>query len=361
MSLLADYRLLVDEKITETINSQDWLPTKDVLGLYAEFLSPAKALLSSGKRTRAAFTAAGWQLFHPLNSSKIHHDLNLPVIAGSAIELYQGSALIHDDIIDSALLRRNQPATHIAFQNTHKDLRLIGNNSKFGLNSAILLGDFLLSLSTFAFQKAEHLNQEALKFGTTIFHAMTTEVAFGQYLDNRREFTPLSDEYDEEISQAYKVLYHKSARYSVDCPLKIGAALAGASSAQVAALSEIGRPLGEAFQLRDDHLGVFGAEKITGKPTGGDLREGKRTVLVGLTRKLASPADRKILDSALGQALSAAEITQLQEIIINCGALAVHEEMINTREQQAQIAIAKLTGNTALLNELAQMLISRQS
>lgn len=251
------------------------------------------------------------------------------------------------------------PAAHIAFADTHTRAELIGDSAKFGLNSAILLGDLLLSLAALTFAQAEHANDDALNKATMLFHAMTAEVAFGQYLDNRREFTPFHQKFDEDIAQAYQVLYHKSARYSVDCPLKIGAALAGASPEEIMQLSEIGIPLGEAFQLRDDQLGVFGDEAATGKPSGGDLIEGKRTVLLGLTRKLAQPDEREFLDRSIGKSLSADEISQIRQIMHTCGAYEAHEEMIQLREQKARETIGKLPINSEILHELITTLSAR--
>ena len=372
MTSLAEYRVMVDNRLQQSIASSNWLEAAVPAEFCSEFLDPAQSLLAHGKRTRAAFLAAGWQLFTPntefsavvdaksdkSGKSRSTHAI-LPVTAGTAVELYQASALIHDDIIDAALSRRGLPATHIAFTNTHETAELTGDAAKFGLNSAILLGDLLLSLAALTFAQAEHTSNEGFAVATTLFHRMTAEVAYGQYLDNRREFTAFSQEFDADIAQAYRVLYHKSARYSVDCPLKIGAALAGATQEEIAQLSAIGIPLGEAFQLRDDQLGVFGDESATGKPSGGDLIEGKRTVLLGLTRKMADPDEQQFLDAHIGKPLSAAEITQIRQIIKSCGADAAHEAMITEREQQASQAIERLPQQSEILQELFTQLSAR--
>jgi geranylgeranyl diphosphate synthase type I len=125
-----------------------------------------------------------------------------------------------------------------------------------------------------------------------------------------------------------RVLRYKSAKYSVERPLHMGAALAGADEKQIAALTEFGLPLGEAFQLRDDLLGVFGDPAVTGKPAGDDLTEGKRTVLVALTRQAVSGADAALLEAKLGSALSEAEITELRDVIDASGARAECERRI---------------------------------
>ncbi|XCB29973.1 polyprenyl synthetase family protein [Arcanobacterium hippocoleae] len=360
-SLLEHYRMQVNERIFQAIDSPDWLASMRSSDFYEEFSAPAKALLSYGKRTRAAFAGSGWQLFTAFSPDDDFRNSLLPITAGAALELYQGSALIHDDIIDTALSRRGLPAAHIAFRQIHESAKLKGKSAKFGLNSAILLGDFLLSLACHTFEKSEHISEAALTKARLIFHGMTAEVAFGQYLDNRREFMPFTANYDEEIAQSFNVIYHKSARYSVECPLKIGAALAGATDTQIHELSKIGIALGEAFQLRDDQLGVFGDESATGKPSGGDLIEGKRTVLIGLTRKLTSASNRELLDSALGKPLTGAQISELQNIIKQCGAYEIHEEMIQSRENAAKEEIGKMKQSSSILNALVQQLSSRKS
>jgi geranylgeranyl diphosphate synthase type I len=140
------------------------------------------------------------------------------------------------------------------------------------------------------------------------------------------------------------VLRYKSAKYSVERPLHIGAALAGADREQLATLSGFGLPLGEAFQLRDDLLGVFGDPTVTGKPAGDDLVEGKRTVLVALALDAASPGDAAVLDGALGRPLSADQVDELRGIIETSGA-----------REQVESAIAALTDSAVSALERADV------
>jgi geranylgeranyl diphosphate synthase type I len=135
------------------------------------------------------------------------------------------------------------------------------------------------------------------------------------------------------------VLRYKSAKYSIERPLQIGAALAGGGPELMAALSSAGLPLGEAFQLRDDLLGVYGDPEVTGKPAGDDLVEGKRTVLVALALDAAPPEDAERLDRALGTPLQPAEVEELRGIIDRSGAHAQVEAVI---EQLAERALAAL-------------------
>jgi geranylgeranyl diphosphate synthase type I len=139
------------------------------------------------------------------------------------------------------------------------------------------------------------------------------------------------------------VLRYKSAKYSVERPLHIGATLAGASETQLAELSSFGLPLGEAFQLRDDLLGVFGDPSATGKPAGDDLIEGKRTVLVALALDAAPAEEAARLDAALGTSLSAAEVGELRAVIDRSGAHQQVEEVIGSLAAHATDALARAT------------------
>jgi geranylgeranyl diphosphate synthase type I len=184
-----------------------------------------------------------------------------------------------------------------------------------------------------------------------------TEVIAGQFLDVSVQARGESD-----IDQAMRVLRYKSAKYSVERPLHVGAALAGADKEVVAALSGFGVPLGEAFQLRDDLLGVFGDPAVTGKPAGDDLSEGKRTVLVALALRDADPADARRLACALGQQLPGSEVAELQRIIERSGAHGDVEERIDALTRQAMDALdqAPFTGDARrVLRGLAEAATQR--
>jgi geranylgeranyl diphosphate synthase type I len=161
-------------------------------------------------------------------------------------------------------------------------------------------------------------------------------VIAGQFLDVSVQARGRAD-----VDTAMTVLRYKSAKYSVERPLHIGAALAGADPRTMAELSAVGLPLGEAFQLRDDLLGVFGDPEATGKPAGDDLIEGKRTVLVALALDAASPADAALLDRSLGTSLSVEQVAELRRIIDSSGAHAQVEAVIGTLADHAVAALDK--------------------
>jgi len=185
------------------------------------------------------------------------------------------------------------------------------------------------------------LPAERASAARALFDAMQTEVVVGQYLDVLVQAEPwgLDPAADEE--RARGVLRAKSARYSVERPLVLGAVLAGASGARVTAVSDAGLPLGEAFQLRDDVLGVFGDPSVTGKPAGDDLREGKRTVLMARTLAAVGAADRDLVVARLGDpTLDAATVERLRGVIAGSGALDGVETLIDTLADDALSALS---------------------
>ena len=196
--------------------------------------------------------------------------------ACASLELLHASALVHDDYMDASDVRRGRPATHRAFERIHREHGWPANPEQYGASAAILLGDLLLSWSDELLRTCG-LPAERVLEALGYFDLTRSEVVAGQFLDVSAQARGAAD-----VDTAMTVLRYKSAKYSIERPLHIGAALAGASAEQITQLSRFGLPLGEAFQLRDDLLGVFGDPAVTGKPAGDDLIEGKRTVLVSL-------------------------------------------------------------------------------
>jgi geranylgeranyl diphosphate synthase type I len=194
---------------------------------------------------------------------------------------------------------------------------------------------------------------------------MRIEVMAGQYLDVLEENAAPTRAVEEAVGRANRVILYKTAKYSIEAPLLIGAAFAGADPAVLRGLSAFGIPLGMAFQLRDDILGVFGDPAVTGKPAGDDLREGKRTVLVGLTRESLTPTVGKIFDELLThRELDSEQIAFLQQTIKGSGALAKTEAMIEELANESLLALDQLQLDpTAMmqLRELAVRVINRQS
>jgi len=292
-------------------------------------VAAARESVSGGKRLRASFCYWGYRAVQEQVA-----DETALVRAAASLELLHASALVHDDYMDASATRRGRPATHKAFEAHHRTQGWTGSPEQYGAAAAILLGDLLLSwadelLRTCGLPHAEV--RDALAW----FDATRSEVIAGQFLDVSVQARGRST-----VEQAMQVLRYKSAKYSVERPLHVGAALAGARPEVVAALSAFGLPIGEAFQLRDDLLGVFGDPGVTGKPAGDDLSEGKRTVLVALALEGAPADEAELLDRSLGRPLDEAAVARLRTVIERSGAQAEVERRITTLTDGALEALA---------------------
>jgi len=281
----------------------------------APVLEAARALLlGSGKRLRPAFAYWGYRGAGGADRADV-------VAAVSALELVQASALIHDDVMDGSDTRRGEPAAHRRFAALHRADGWRGDPEAFGTAAAILLGDLCLVWSD-ELLHSSGVAADALARARPVFDEMRSEVTLGQYLDVRAQAAG-----DSSVRRASLVARYKSAKYTIERPLLLGAALAGAGPRIRAAYSGYGLPLGEAFQLRDDILGVFGDPSHTGKPAGDDLREGKRTYLIAAAFGLLADAEKAELDAALGDPALAVE--RLRALIRDCGALTATERRID--------------------------------
>ena len=264
------------------------------------------------------------------------------VSAASALEIFHAAALVHDDIIDNSDTRRGAPSAHKLFESLHEREGWAGDSASYGRASAILLGDLLLGWSDELLDEGldELADRASARRARLEFNFMRTEVTAGQYLDILEERAWLAQPEAELLDRALRVIVYKSAKYSVQAPLVIGAALAGASATQLNSLRAFGLPLGMAYQLRDDLLGVFGDAAVTGKPSGDDLTEGKRTVLIALARERLSDADRASLDAQLGNpTLNTAQIRALQQLISASGAVDRVEALIEAQVAEAVAAL----------------------
>jgi geranylgeranyl diphosphate synthase, type I len=312
------------------------------LGEDAERLvGSARGSVSGGKRFRAAF---GYWGFRAVQADV--PDERALLRAAAALELLHASALVHDDYMDSSDTRRGRPATHKAFESLHRQQGWSGAPAQYGAAAAILLGDLLLSWSDQLLRRCG-LPHDVVRDALVFFDTSRSEVIAGQFLDVSVQARAASD-----VDQAMRVLRYKSAKYSVERPLHVGAALAGARADVLEALTHFGLPLGEAFQLRDDLLGVYGDPDVTGKPAGDDLTEGKRTVLVALALERAPTADAKLLDDALGSPLTPAEVEDLRRIIEACGA---HAEVERRIDQLTAASLAAL--DEAPVTDLARRVL----
>lgn len=297
-------------------------------------------MLRGGKKLRPVLAWIGWRS----TGSAAEHPA--PRQLGVALELFQAAALIHDDFIDHSDSRRGLPSFHRRFAELHRESGFSGDGEHFGASAAVLAGDLALSWAGEAFDEAartaagttfDTAADTAVDTARRIFRTMHTQVITGQYLDVRAELAPPEPTEEAAVAAARTVLRYKAAKYSTEHPLVLGAALAGADDALRTAWAQAALPLGEAFQLRDDLLGVFGDPQSTGKPVGDDLREGKRTELVAYAMFRSRPADAQELESMLGDpSLSPAQVERALEILTAAGAAEEVERSIDTLTAQSR-------------------------
>jgi len=332
---LTQVRDRVDYALQAFLGSQ-----RDVLLAAGDELLPGfeavSGLLAGGKRLRPAFCYWGWRGAGGPDGPAI-------INAAAALELLHAGALVHDDLMDASDTRRGRPSLHRQFEAYHAGRRWHGSPAAFGTGMAILLGDLLLCWTDAMFH-ASGLPGGALRRGQPILDLMRTEVFAGQYLDLLGQAAG-----DGTLESALRVVEYKTTKYTIERPLHLGAALAGVEpgGGLVAAYTGYGLPLGTAFQLRDDILGVFGDPAQTGKPAGDDVREGKHTVLLAIARARATSPQAAVIDRYLGDPLlDAAGTAEVRAAIAGTGAVAECEAMIGRRvtEAVAALAAAPITG-----------------
>jgi geranylgeranyl diphosphate synthase type I len=231
---------------------------------------------------------------------------------------------------------------------------LLGESRRFGEGIAVLIGDITYVLSDVL---VEDLSQQA----RVIWNDLRLEMNIGQYLDT------VGSAYRERSTHfAELVCRYKSAKYTIERPLHLGAIAADAVRGQQLQpmLSAYGLPLGDAFQMRDDVLGVFGDEQTVGKPVGGDFREGKPTPMLAYAYEHADAAQRKLLDTVGSDNLSHNDIAMLQQVVIDTGARDAIEQKINALVDQALAALSPtaLDGETLVaLSALAHAVTQRDN
>ena len=297
----------------------------DDLAVVGEALT--EFVLDGGKRLRPAFCYWGWRGAGRPDGDEI-------VAAAACLEWVHACALVHDDVMDGADTRRGRPAVHRRFAALHRAEGWLGDPDVFGRNAAILLGDLCLIWAD-RMLNASGLPTDAIARATATYDEMRGEVMAGQYLDLLEQARG-----GQDVARALRVARFKTAKYTVERPLHLGGVLAGAPAATLETYTGYGIPLGEAFQLRDDVLGVYGDPAETGKPAGDDLREGKRTVLVAIAQRRGTEAQRDVLKRLLGDRhLDDAGVAALREVIADSGALAEVERLVATRATEAVAAL----------------------
>jgi geranylgeranyl diphosphate synthase, type I len=279
---------------------------------------------AGGKRLRPAFCYWG-----ALGGGAMGDEAEL-LDTCAALELLHAFALIHDDVMDGSATRRGEPALHVRFASRHATAGGAGESRRHGEGLAILAGDL-------AFVLADTLVDAAPGRVRRLWHEMRVELVAGQWVD-----VMAAGSTARSRDLARWVARYKSGRYTVERPLHLGAALAG-DDRLVGTYSAFGEPLGEAFQLRDDLLGVFGDPVDTGKPSGDDLREGKPTLLLALATEHAGGAGRRLIDRVGSPDLRDDEVVELRHLFEQCGARATVEAEIDRLVARSERALAAST------------------
>jgi len=319
-------------------------------------------IVNGGKRVRPTFAWAGIRAaLEGGGGSSPAAGIDQAAIlnALSAFEFIQACALIHDDIIDRSDTRRGFPTAHRTFESKHRERDWLGSSEHYGISQAILIGDLAFAWADDLYNSSG-LSAAALQRARPAWRAMRTEVIAGQILDIALEANG-----SEDVADSFAVIKYKTASYTVARPLHIGAALAGANEQTQTMLRNVGQDIGEAFQLRDDQLGVFGDPEVTGKPSGDDLRTGKRTTLINEALQRGDESQVAALREGLGKGeeSAVAEIERLRDIIYDTGAQAEVEKLIEARTQRAieSLRAGGLGADiTAELTQLAEKLTHRR-
>ncbi|MHA6795342.1 polyprenyl synthetase family protein [Pseudonocardia bannensis] len=314
----------------------------------------AAFVLGGGKRIRPTFAWWGWR---GAGGDPAGETAPAVLRAISALELIQACALVHDDLMDASATRRGRPTVHVEFAEQHAAAGWNGPPARFGAAAAILLGDLALAWAD-DMLRAAGLPAAAAVRAAVPWEAMRTEVLGGQYLDVLVQATG-----DASTRAALQIDRYKTAAYTVERPLHLGAAIADASPALVAAYRRFGADIGVAFQLRDDLLGVFGDPEVTGKPAGDDLREGKRTLLVALA--LARAAERgasaalQTLTAALGDHdLDAGAVDRVRDVLVELGAVQAVEQRIAALTGSALDALSTADVAEPAASRLAELAVT---
>jgi geranylgeranyl diphosphate synthase, type I len=298
--------------------------------------------LTGGKCLRSTFMYLGWLCGAVASEAAL--------FASASLELLHAFALLQDDVMDASASRRGRPAAHIQMTQWHRKRSLSGSSQRFGESAATLLGDLCLIWAE-QMLRDSGVEPRRLQQVWARYDAMRIELALGQFADLASDVRDLPS-----MSVVLDVARRKSGNYTVRRPLEMGAAMSGCSERTLSGLGRYGAAVGEAFQLRDDLLGVFGSEAVTGKPSGGDLIEHKATSVVVAAYQLAdTPTRRQLTDLMNGDDLDNSSIDRWRTLIVTTGAVQWIEDTISERVAAARSALDDLRVGESVRAALANM------
>lgn len=286
-------------------------------------------MMRGGKRLRPILVSTGYKAIKERNEVE-----NL-YLAACSVEFLHNGSLLHDDLIDNDETRRGGPTFHALYRDWYKNkVKDIQKKAEhFGMTMAIIGGDSLLNIGSQTITAANlspEVSTKCLHYYQTAYQGLVDGVLLEMHMVGSHNPSP--ERYLEMIRLKTAILFENS--------LLIGAAIAGASESQMKALSNFGVKVGQAFQIQDDILGSFGDEEVTGKPTDGDIREGKRTMLVLEAFRRANLDKRQRLENLLGTPdMSAEQVQEVKDIFVDTGALEAAENRMNELLDAGQEAL----------------------
>lgn len=352
---LALWKAQTDGAISAAMDAQSI--AADALGALAqELLDPLRQIAGGGKRLRALL----------LMASHLAHDgtrTRAAVSVAAALELFQTAALVHDDVLDGSDTRRGKPSTHRRVESLHREQQWHGDAAAFGEAGAVLAGDLALMCCQRALIDAlTELPEQTATTVSQLFLDMSDIVTLGQYADMRAAAAPLSA-LGEQETEIRTVMRSKTASYTAEFPLALGAAIAGAGTAGIDTMRQAGLSLGHAFQLRDDLLGLTGSPEQTGKPAGDDIREGKRTLVMWRAWRGTDDAGRSVIERTLGErTASDGAVRRVLDVVHATDALTWSEAEIAHSAQRARALLKEQRPSaqgTAALDALITMAVDR--
>ncbi|MGM5482040.1 MAG: polyprenyl synthetase family protein [Nanobdellota archaeon] len=279
--------------------------------------------LRNGKRIRPILLIYGFKAFGGLSEKEI-------IKASIAVEIMQSFLLIHDDIIDCDETRRGKPTLHKIYEKRNQNIT--DCPEKLGKDIAIVSGDIASAMGQMIIQRCDFKSDIKLK-AIEIFNQALIKTCIGQIKDVYSSYKDIKEKEIESIQRL------KTATYTLESPLVLGAVLAGANQDMIEKLKRFAIPIGEAFQIQDDIIGLFGTKEKIGKPVGSDLREGKRTLLIAKAIEWAAESEKMILKKALGDKdITQSKVLQVKNIIEKTGSLKYSKrkakELLNKGEKE---------------------------
>lgn len=348
---LQDYALKADRFLNHFF-ARKKKEAAEISPLCSQMVEVFQNHLYGGKKTRGALMVLGYCLAGGKVGNKIMRASIFP-------ELVQSFLLIHDDIMDRDFLRRGKPTPQAWYTSFYRERKFRGNAEDFGLSMAIDLGDLGMYLAQEALWESGFSPERIFKL-MQIANQIYRRVAFGQALDI---FAEASGSFNREY--VFKIHRFKAAEYSITAPLQFGAILAGAPSKFLGLIKNYGDPVGIAFQLQDDVLGLVGDQKTLGKEAGArDIKEGKVTLLILKAREKAQGKDRRLLNQLYGKKdITLTEVSQVQRIIKETSSLVYSQKEAQRLVVKGKKYVSQITSKKKfqkLLYNLADFMIERE-